>query len=111
MQIYPSEDFDFFCRCSGGGLWWRPTRQGIAGQTHPSEALRPLSVTTAAAVVDRFPPDPAEPRFGKQPGCYATSFCFGAGGLTTTQSSVTCACEHDPANGCLVTDLLRIAAG
>src|ERR1700688_4827978 len=64
----------------------------------------------AAAVVNRFPPDPAEPRLGKQllllcRRCY----CFGAGGLATTQSSVTWLFDHDPANECLVTGLFRIA--
>jgi len=65
----------------------------------------------ATAVVDRFPPDPTEPRLGKQLFRYAAVLnCFGAGGLTLTQSSVTCALDqHDPANGCLVTDLVRIA--
>ena len=66
--------------------------------------------TMAAAVVNRFPPDPAEPRLGKQllllcRRCY----CFGAGGLATTQSSVTWLFDHDPANECLVTGLFRIA--
>jgi len=36
---------------------------------------------------------------------------LGLEGLASTQSSVTCSSENDPANECLVTGLFRIALG
>ena len=64
----------------------------------------------AAAVVNRFPPDPAEPRLGKQllllcRRCY----CFGAGGFSYDSIFRDVLFEYDPANECLVTGLFRIA--
>src|ERR1700693_3944530 len=110
MQIYPSEITSSLAgeaEASSGG--------DQLAEEYPARLirLRPFGVPTrtmAAAVVNRFPPDPAEPRLGKQllllcRRCY----CFGAGGLATTQSSVTWLFDHDPANECLVTGLFRIA--
>jgi hypothetical protein len=65
----------------------------------------------AAAVVNRFPPDPAEPRLGKQFPCYAAVLTvLGLEGFRYDSIFRDVLLGHDPANECLVTGLSRIAA-